>query len=115
MQNVLAQKKYIKDDEDSGDEASVGLPPVKTPNKRQITQGDTLEKNMLKMPAATRQSGSPSSLEFPGTDSRHPLMYGNSKVCLPLRQVQVAATDAGQVCCKIKLQVKGRQRGLEGG
>ena len=80
MQKVLAQRRLTNDEEDSGGEASAELPLAKTPNKRQITQSERPDKKTLKRPATTRQSGLPSSLEFPSADNIPPLIYGNSKV-----------------------------------
>ena len=102
MQNVLVQTKLTKYEEDSGGESSVELPlakypPPPHPNKRQITQSETLDKNILKSPAAARQSGSPIELGVPRhRQQASPCLCKCQGVLLP-GQMHVIATYGGQV------------------
>ena len=60
--------------------AKVQPPLAKTPPKEQPPGKTAPQKLSLKRPAAAPMASSSVSLAFPGTSSRAPLVYGNSKV-----------------------------------
>ena len=94
MQAILAKRKHATIDGEDGASAmdahattpdpKVQPPLAKTPPKEQ-PPGKTAYKKLtrkasLKRPAAAPMESSSESLAFPGTSSRAPLVYGNSKV-----------------------------------
>ena len=83
------------------------MPLAKDPKKRHIPQSETLAKTMLKSHAAARPSGSPSSLEFTGTDSRPPSYVGNSRVYLPQGKYRLLQQMGDRCGVKCSFRTKG--------
>ena len=120
MQAILAKRKHATIDGEDGasamdahattPSAKVQPPLAKTPPKEQ-PPGKTAPKKLtrkasLKRPAAAPMASSSVSLDFPGTSSRAPLVYGNSKVYFCKTQFRLMEQMGDRVDVSYSFKVK---------
>ena len=111
MQAILRKKVHQPSDDEDGhsdEEMAEETPtpkkqpkkaqPAKTPPKKPVTKGP------MKRPAAAKPTSTPSkassssSLAFPGTKHRAPLVYGSSKVYFGKQQYRLMECIGDRVC-----------------